>query len=67
MTRSARDDRLSSVAYTAEIIDGVMVITGTGHGRTITNDADNILRELHDQYGADMPAIVIYRDGSIWP
>src|SRR5262245_16624169 len=62
MPRTERDDYLSEVAYTAQIIEGVMVITGTGHGRTVTNDAHNILEKLHEQYGAAMPKIVIYLD-----
>ena len=48
--------------YTAEIIKGVLVIVDQDIGRSVTNDAEQVLLEQKARLGAEMPEIVIYRD-----
>ena len=51
--------------YTYEIVDDVLCIADVGphdEYKTVTNDAENVLLEIKDVLGAEMPPVFIYRN-----
>lgn len=51
----------SAYSYTARVEDGAIVIEDQDRGRSVTNDAENVIADLRER-GFDLALPVIYRD-----
>ena len=56
--------------YIYQIVDNVLCIVDVGphdQHKTVTNDAENVLLEIENALGADMPPVFIYQDSEgVW-
>lgn len=48
-------------SYTVRVEDGAIVVEDMDRGRSVTNDAENVIADLREQ-GMDLSLPVIYRD-----
>ena len=56
---------MSQANYSFEAVEDVLCIEDLGpHNmfKTVTNDAENVLDEIKEQLGDDMPPVIIYQD-----